>query len=1010
MKILQISFSNINNLRGGPHVINFDQHPLDHAGIFAILGPTGSGKSTILDVITLALFNQIPRFKDGISNTKITKHGSILNLHSSKAEAKVSYQVKGKRYTSEWKIEKARTGKLKSYEMFIMDERGEYLDLKKTEVPTENEKIIGLNYDQFVKSIILSQGEFSKFLKADKKARGKLLEDITGTSIYRRIGSEAWLKFKEIEKQVNLEFTKLGEIHTLSEDEIKDIKIHIQEAEKLKGERELLIKTHLQLKQVKAEAKSIQQNLKFKKEAKLALVSQFESFKPKQLKLEIHEKISPLHADFKAYLDAKENALETAKNLKQYKSNLEAAEKGLNNSIGRMAELTKKKVQVDNFIQVMSSFEKEIIDLDAQVSNLKEKGKELRARINQKAKQSHLSLNEKIKAEEALTLLKEEQVKIQSTLKAAGYQLNANLEDERKAQNTDRVKFDKLSELVNTHKLFKNHQENEASNNTELHKFKLKLKELLPLHEKCNTALKALEANEQNLLKRKEDAIKIAKLEQLRDELIKGEACPLCGSLEHPYTEHLDQNSEKAIDLEIQANAGKKQKESVHLKKLAGQISSTETQVATLSSRLNEISKSKQQAEKQLKLLKIALGHDQTFEDINLEEKLIAAKERLKTKEQGLEALNRININKELIKDYAQLIEVTKDYQTFAERRKEKFSSDDPSKICNELQNEYQEQLTSKSENLKAIEIESKDLKRAEKILNNTQEKLNPRLPEMGLQSIEELEDHYLEEEVYTNFRKEHENLKQTENSLSTEIKNLELQEQNLQSSDKRPEESLEKIIVDLDKLESERDILVGSIGQKVEQLKQDEAMRARRKGKEAEIERLNKKLEKWALLNKIIGDKKGDRFATFAQGITLKNLLYYSNIRLAKLSDRYLLEKPKDGDDLMVVDQYQGNSERSVATLSGGETFLISLALALSLSDMASKNVPLDSLFIDEGFGTLDQESLDIALTTLEKLQTESQKTVGVISHVEALKERISTQIILEKDAQGYSKIKIES
>ena len=161
--------------------------------------------------------------------------------------------------------------------------------------------------------------------------------------------------------------------------------------------------------------------------------------------------------------------------------------------------------------------------------------------------------------------------------------------------------------------------------------------------------------------------------------------------------------------------------------------------------------------------------------------------------------------------------------------------------------------------------------------------------------------------------------------------------------------------------------------------------------------------------MNKIIGDATGNKFANFAQGLTLQNLLVFTNKRLLKLSDRYLLDQPGDDGSLRVIDQYQGNIQRAVSTLSGGETFLISLALALSLSDMASRNVALESLFIDEGFGTLDQDTLDVALSTLEKLQSDSQKTVGVISHVEALKERISVQIKLSKNAQGYSKILIE-
>jgi exonuclease SbcC len=102
------------------------------------------------------------------------------------------------------------------------------------------------------------------------------------------------------------------------------------------------------------------------------------------------------------------------------------------------------------------------------------------------------------------------------------------------------------------------------------------------------------------------------------------------------------------------------------------------------------------------------------------------------------------------------------------------------------------------------------------------------------------------------------------------------------------------------------------------------------------------------------------------------------------------------------------GSSLRHVSTLSGGETFLLSMSLALGLSDLASRNIRIDSLFIDEGFGTLDPETLDQAISTLEKLQSSSQKMIGIISHVDALKERIQTQIQLIPNSNGISRLEI--
>jgi exonuclease SbcC len=177
----------------------------------------------------------------------------------------------------------------------------------------------------------------------------------------------------------------------------------------------------------------------------------------------------------------------------------------------------------------------------------------------------------------------------------------------------------------------------------------------------------------------------------------------------------------------------------------------------------------------------------------------------------------------------------------------------------------------------------------------------------------------------------------------------------------------------------------------------------------QTELEQLRKERKKWDLLNSYIGDREGNKFSNFAQNLTLFNLIGLANQRLRHLSDRYILDKPQEEtESLFVIDTYQGNAKRAVNTLSGGETFTLSLALALALSDLASQNVSIESLFIDEGFGTLDPDSLDMALSMLERLQSESEKTIGIISHVEALKERIGTQIRLFKNGNGQSTMEI--
>jgi exonuclease SbcC len=177
--------------------------------------------------------------------------------------------------------------------------------------------------------------------------------------------------------------------------------------------------------------------------------------------------------------------------------------------------------------------------------------------------------------------------------------------------------------------------------------------------------------------------------------------------------------------------------------------------------------------------------------------------------------------------------------------------------------------------------------------------------------------------------------------------------------------------------------------------------------------------VETWRQLRELIGSADGAKFRKFAQSITLELLIRHANRHMLQLSDRYsiLREPPKvdskgqkveDELGLIVEDHYQANAQRPMASLSGGESFLASLALALGLSDLASRSVRIETLFIDEGFGTLDPETLDIALTALEGLR-EGNKSVGIISHVEALKERITTQVIVTKSASGHSAIQIK-
>ncbi len=217
---------------------------------------------------------------------------------------------------------------------------------------------------------------------------------------------------------------------------------------------------------------------------------------------------------------------------------------------------------------------------------------------------------------------------------------------------------------------------------------------------------------------------------------------------------------------------------------------------------------------------------------------------------------------------------------------------------------------------------------------------------------------------------------------------------------------------VQLQELSKQRETLLRETGEIKEKYRKDAEIRTRNQKIVKKIDEQQKVYDLWQELYKIIGGSK-DAFNVYVQRLTLKQLLHLANLHLYRLNKRYSLKMPetykaKEELNFYLIDHYQTDQLRLVETSSGGEKFIISLALALGLSDLASKNVRIDSLFIDEGFGTLDSDTLETVISTLETLQSQG-KMIGIISHVEALKERIPRQIRVNKKSNGISEVEIK-
>ena len=388
-----------------------------------------------------------------------------------------------------------------------------------------------------------------------------------------------------------------------------------------------------------------------------------------------------------------------------------------------------------------------------------------------------------------------------------------------------------------------------------------------------------------------------------------------------------------------------------------------------------------------------------------------------------------VNEKKQLNELQEQLKQKSTELERLKSERKEKFGAKDPEKEkenlrteIEKLQNNYsgsqnevtkwQTSLKNRTENKQNLET---DIQNLEKQREDKAKELLPALEKLGYDSPEAAEKDLLSENEVKEIQEKKQAAEDEAKSIQQRIQDLSKQRDELQEKDD-PEKSAEEIQELLNNIQAEIKTYQERIAELKTELDKDEKAREKHKDIKNQLDKQKREYSRWESLKNFIGDREGKHFANFAQELTLRQLLRKANEHLKHFTDRFRLKKREQAassgnrriNDLVVMDTYLGNSERSVSTLSGGETFLVSLALALGLSDLAGGSTKLGSLFIDEGFGSLDQEALDMALNALEKLQTQSNRTIGIISHVQALKERIHTRIELEPVTSGFSTLQI--
>ncbi|MGN6533849.1 MAG: AAA family ATPase [Ginsengibacter sp.] len=321
--------------------------------------------------------------------------------------------------------------------------------------------------------------------------------------------------------------------------------------------------------------------------------------------------------------------------------------------------------------------------------------------------------------------------------------------------------------------------------------------------------------------------------------------------------------------------------------------------------------------------------------------------------------------------------------------------------------------LKSKEEIVKELQVKlNENRKSLQKNLEENKalsDALISKLKTSGTNSIEELQTHILADEVAAGIELLQQKIASDLETAGRLLKNT-TEEYNKETEKRMTTETEEAIVRVCDELEQKIKELNQRIGEQKTILKNDAEAAIKYDSIASQIVKQQKEFNRWNQLCSLIGSADGKKFSRFAQGLTLARLTELANLHLQKLSDRYQIIKSGEKDlELQIVDHYQADVARPMATLSGGESFLVSLSLALGLSELAGRKVQIRSLFIDEGFGTLDSDTLDIAISALENLQARG-KMIGIISHVEALKDRIGVQIEVSKQAGGYSKIRLKS
>lgn len=1141
MKLKTLTIHNIASIEDA--TIDFAGSELANQDIFLISGPTGSGKTTILDAICLALFNTTPRIQhsendsidfntvDNDKNKATLKNPlHLVRKNAPDAHVILTFEgVDGKECTAIWEV-KRKIRKSKNnvdrdrYEQESLEEKLQREVEKnwsitdgdgvchETYVPNVIESLIGMNFDQFCKTTMLAQGDFTRFLSSKSDDKADILEKLVGTELYSAVGKQINDTYNDKRREVAAIQEQLESALFLSDEEIAERKQRIEtltaELAQLKEARSL---TDNKLKWVSDKQKAdtgIEVAAKSLQCAEDALAA--DDVKADKELTELWFKT----ADVRSALKMQSDCITESKKNDDQKELLEnkfvTATAGLNALSGKInARQSEIQVETDNInrqkpfesmyanASVFCKAHEEVVAAKKFIADNEPKLSAFDAEIN--TLQAKVESNQQAvkDAEKEIADLEKQQTGLQQDLQKQGADtidkevkrlnehklLVSNAENASKAyQEAVATRKAKGEELANAIEKFDN-----------LHQVAIKAaSELATVEEAYNKSKATYEKYKASI----EDHAKV-----LRAELKVGDHCPVCGKLvEELIGDEIFENALKVLEEayrkdeavynnQTKETARAKAEEEVAKEAISSikkEHENLEAKVATVHKNWSEVCKKldisdcDNQEAKLAALKEVDKEAEATLEvrqqtikairqQIDALTKSIAdvRNKKLTVATAAVETVNKQILSKQLEKQQlATKIEASKntagtkqseidsainpdwkpavEANYFDELKAAAAAFDKAKKDLLQKQNElalYENDRSLISDCKEKIlgifadwgQFESTDAREvsnlgsvwtnllsetnalASKIANVASNKQNAegaiaeffnQHTDINIEAVKVAMNHTAVEvnQKQNRVAKLNEALVKAKTELASANKILaELPVNPLAEGD--TVESLTEMQNQIGVGEQEKNREIGSIRA---ELKADEESRQSHGKKKEELDKLKAELAEWKTLDDFLGSTDGKKFRNVAQSFILGDLLDKANAYLENITGRYTLFCNPGTLTIMMRDAYQGGVVRPTNTLSGGESFIISLSLALGLSSMKSGGFQVDTLFIDEGFGTLSPEYLDPVITALKRLYETYGRRVGIISHVDSLKARIPVSIAVSREGNSSSKVEI--